>query len=99
MADSLAAIVSAETSIGRPSPTTRRLVNASVSDNTRRAVGADSAPFTRLDPTMPPTSFDIGLSLNPCPRKLGAPQPFAIHANRLLILDDFNPLTHVCCVT
>ena len=23
---------------------------------------------------MPPTSFDIGLSLNPCPRKLGAPQ-------------------------
>ena len=37
VADSLAAIVSAETSIGRPSPTTRRLVNASVSDNTRRA--------------------------------------------------------------
>ena len=23
---------------------------------------------------MPPTSFDIGFSLNPCPRKLGAPQ-------------------------
>ena len=22
---------------------------------------------------MPPTSFDIGFSLNPCPRKLGAP--------------------------
>ena len=40
----------------------------------RRAVGADSAPCTRLDPTMPPTSFDIGFSLNPCPRKLGAPQ-------------------------
>ena len=39
----------------------------------RRAVGADSAPGTRLDPTMPPTSFDIGFSLNPCPRKLGAP--------------------------
>ena len=37
MADSLATIVSAETTIGRPSPTTRRLVNASVSDNTRRA--------------------------------------------------------------
>ena len=37
VADSLAAIVSAETTIGRPSPTTRRLVNASVSDNTRRA--------------------------------------------------------------
>ena len=35
---------------------------------------ADSAPCTRLDPTMPPTSFDIGFSLNPCPRKLGAPQ-------------------------
>ena len=39
----------------------------------RRGVGADSAPCTRLDPTMPPTSFDIGFSLNPCPRKLGAP--------------------------
>ena len=26
------------------------------------------------DPTMPPTSFDIGFSLNPCPRKPGAPQ-------------------------
>ena len=74
VADSLAAIVSAETTIGRPSPTTRRLVNASVSDNTGRAVGADSTPFTRLDPTMPPTSLDIGFSLNPCPRKLGAPQ-------------------------
>ena len=37
VADSLAAIVSAETTIGRPSPTTRRLVDASVSDNTRRA--------------------------------------------------------------
>ena len=37
MTDSLAAIVSAETTIGRPSPTTRRLVNASVSANTRRA--------------------------------------------------------------
>ena len=36
VADSLAAIVSAETTIGRPSPTTRRPVNASVSDNTRR---------------------------------------------------------------
>ena len=31
----------------------------------RRAVGADSAPCTRLDPAMPPTSFDIGFSLNP----------------------------------
>ena len=44
----------------------------------RRAVGADSGRadpvlFTLLDPTMPPTSFDIGFSLNPCPRKLGAP--------------------------
>ena len=49
----------------------------------RRAVGADSgrapsvradpALFTLLAPTMPPTSFDIGFSLNPCPRKLGAP--------------------------
>ena len=34
---------------------------------------ADPAPCTRLDPTMPPTSFDIGFSLNPCPRKPGAP--------------------------
>ena len=41
----------------------------------RRGVGADSAPCTLLDPTMPPTSFDIGFSLNPCPGKLGAPQP------------------------
>ena len=41
MADTLAAIVSAETTISRPCPTTRCLVNASVSDNTRRAyVGA-----------------------------------------------------------
>ena len=24
------------------------------------SVSADPAPFTRLDPTMPPTSFDIG---------------------------------------
>ena len=37
------------------------------------SVSADPAPFTRLDPTMPPNSFDIGFSLNPCPRKLGAP--------------------------
>ena len=37
VADSLAVIVPAETTIGRPSPTTLRLVNASVSDNTRRA--------------------------------------------------------------
>ena len=37
MADSLAVIVSAETTIGRPTATARRLVNASVSDNTRRA--------------------------------------------------------------
>ena len=36
-ADSLAAIVSAETAVGRPSATARRLVNASLSDNTRRA--------------------------------------------------------------
>ena len=42
----------------------------------RRGVGADSAPCTLLDPTMPPTSFDIGFSLNPCPRKLGAPHRF-----------------------
>ena len=34
---------------------------------------ADPAPLTLFDPTMPPTSFDIGFSLNPCPRKLGAP--------------------------
>ena len=35
-ADSLAAIPSAEAAIGRPTATTRRLVNASLSDNTRR---------------------------------------------------------------
>ena len=35
--DSLAANASAETAIGRPTATARRLVNASVSDNTRRA--------------------------------------------------------------
>ena len=27
---------------------------------------------------MPPTSFDIGFSLNPCPRKLGAPHDLAV---------------------
>ena len=37
MTDSLVEIVSAETTIGRPTATARRLVNASVSDNTRRA--------------------------------------------------------------
>ena len=37
VADSLAAIASAEAAIGRPTATTRRLVNASLSDNTRRA--------------------------------------------------------------
>ena len=37
MSDSLAAMASAETAIGRPTATARRLVNASVSDNTRRA--------------------------------------------------------------
>ena len=40
----------------------------------RRGVGADPAPCTRLDRTIFPTSLDIGFSLNPCPRKLGAPQ-------------------------
>ena len=35
--DSLAAIASAEAAIGRPTATARRLVNASLSDNTRRA--------------------------------------------------------------
>ena len=35
--DSLAAIVPAPAAIGRPTATARRLVNASVSDNTRRA--------------------------------------------------------------
>ena len=33
---------------------------------------ADPIPFTRFDRTIPPTSLDIGSSLNPCPRKLGA---------------------------
>ena len=37
MADSLAAVVPAETAIGLPTATARRLVNASLSDNTRRA--------------------------------------------------------------
>ena len=37
------------------------------------SVRADTAPFTLFDLTMPPTSFDIGFSLNPCPRKPGAP--------------------------
>ena len=46
MADSLAAIVSAATTIGRPSPTTRRLVDASVSDNTRRGY---AGALRRLD--------------------------------------------------
>ena len=35
--DSLAVVVSAETAIGRPTATARRLVNASLSDNIRRA--------------------------------------------------------------
>ena len=35
--DSLARIAPSETAIGPPSTTARRLVNASVSDNTRRA--------------------------------------------------------------
>ena len=37
MTDSLVEIVSAETTIGRSTATARRLVNASVSGNTRRA--------------------------------------------------------------
>ena len=37
------------------------------------SVRANTAPFTLFDPTMPPTSFDIGFSFNPCPRKPGAP--------------------------
>ena len=37
MPDSLAAVVSAETAVGRPMATARKLVEASVSDNTRRA--------------------------------------------------------------
>ena len=37
MKDSLARIAPSETTIGRPTATARRLVNASVSDNTRRA--------------------------------------------------------------
>ena len=37
MNDSLAAIAPTGTAVGRPSATARRLVNASVSDNTRRA--------------------------------------------------------------
>ena len=37
MKDSLAQIVPAETAIGRPTATAHRLVDASVSDNTRRA--------------------------------------------------------------
>ena len=37
------------------------------------SVGADPAPFTPLDRTIPPPPGDIGFSLNPCPRKLGAP--------------------------
>ena len=41
MTDSLAAIASAPAAIGRPTATARRLVNASLSPNTRRAyVGA-----------------------------------------------------------
>ena len=38
-ADSLAANASAPAALGRPTATARRLVNASVSDNTRRAYG------------------------------------------------------------
>ena len=46
---------------------------------------AEPAPFSHLEPTMPPTSFDIGFSLNPCPRKLGGAseigsQPSAVAA-------------------
>ena len=37
MKDSLAQIAPSETAIGRPSATARRLVNASLSPNTRRA--------------------------------------------------------------
>ena len=37
MTDSLAAVVSAESAIGRPTATARNLGEASVSDNTRRA--------------------------------------------------------------
>ena len=36
-ADSLTEIAPAETAVGHPTATARRLVNASVSDNTRRA--------------------------------------------------------------
>ena len=51
----------------------RRAVGADSARPPGSSVRADTAPFTRLDPTMPPTSFDIGFSLNPCPRKPGAP--------------------------
>ena len=44
--DSLAVIAPAETAIGPPNATARRLVNASVSDNTRRAY---AGALRRLD--------------------------------------------------
>ncbi len=42
-AESLAEIAPAETAVGHPTATARRLVNASLSDNTRRAY-ASAAP-------------------------------------------------------
>ena len=36
---------------------------------------------------MPPSSFDIGFSLHPCPRELGAPQTDDTIAQTVLFLD------------
>ena len=36
------------------------------------SVRAEAFALTLLDRTIPPTSFDIGFSPNPCPRKPGA---------------------------
>ena len=55
--DSLAVIAPSEMALGRPTATARRLVNASVSDNTRRAyAGAIGQLDALLDGRRPASS-------------------------------------------
>ena len=83
MTDSLVEIVSAETAIGRLAATARRLVNGSVSDNTRRAYAGALAVDSRRD--------QIGRAVLVLPRPASTNDPTAHaeitairHAGRVL---------------
>ena len=79
--ESLVQIAPAETAIGRPTATARRLVDASVSANTRRVyAGAAPAPGGRVVPLSPKM---IGLRFSAAAQAAGLERRVTAHSRRV----------------